>query len=166
MPAALRLPLPANGLPAGIGCERCLVRFLRVGGDDLEKNRLLPYGRLTTTGKPFVGGGTLATQGGDDLGGGVVGKVGVETHGSSIHSKNKSAMRKIILVQSPQCGHSSHMKEHERLAKLYSKTELESMQSGYSRKIDTATGFELANARRRYWTFEKAIDLKRKEVAR
>lgn len=58
------------------------------------------------------------------------------------------------------------MKEHERLAKLYSKTELESMQSGYSRKIDTATGFELANARRRYWTFEKAIDLKRKEVAR
>jgi hypothetical protein len=40
------------------------------------------------------------------------------------------------------------------------------MQSSYSRKIDTATGLELAAARRRYWTFEKAIDLKRKEGAR
>lgn len=57
------------------------------------------------------------------------------------------------------------MKEHERLAKHYGKTELESMQSSYSRKIDTATGLELAAARRRYWTLEKAIDIKRKEVA-
>ena len=36
------------------------------------------------------------------------------------------------------------------------------MQSGHSRKIDTTTVF--ANARRRYWTLEKAIDLKCKEV--
>ncbi len=106
MLAALRLPLSANGQPASIGCERCLVRFLCVCVDDLEENGLLPKRRLATAILPLVSGRTWATQGGDDLGGGVVGKVGVETHGRRIHGKNKSAMRKIVLAQSPQCGQS------------------------------------------------------------
>jgi len=104
MLAALTLTPCLGRQPASIGCDHGLVRFLRVGGDDLEENSLLPNRRLTTTGKPFVGGGTLATQGCNDLGGGVVGKVGVETHGRRIHRKNKSAMRKRMLAISPQCG--------------------------------------------------------------
>ena len=95
--------LPAR-LGAGHGWERCLVRFLRVGGDDLEENGLLPQRRLAATRKPLVSRGSLATQSGNDLGGGILGKVGGKTHSRRIHAENKSAMRKIDLAQSPQCG--------------------------------------------------------------
>lgn len=87
-----------------IGCDHGLVRNLRVLGNDMEENGLLPKRRLATAILPLVSGGSWATQCGNDLGSGVVGKVGVETHGRRIHGKNKSAMRKIVLVISLQCG--------------------------------------------------------------
>lgn len=99
----------ASRLPRGSRWLLGLVVPLRVRGDDMEENGLLPKRRLATAILPLVGGGSWATQGGDDLGGSVVCKVGIETHGRRIHGKNKSAMRKIKLVISPQCGHSQRM---------------------------------------------------------
>lgn len=104
MLAALTLTPCLDGQPASIDCDHGLVVPLRVCGNDMKENGLLPKRRLTTAILPFVGGGSRATQGCDDLGGGVVGKVRVETHGRRIHGKNKSAMRKIKLAQSPHCG--------------------------------------------------------------
>jgi len=115
MDAALRLrfarPLPRRSI-------QLLVVPLRVRGNDIEKNGLLPKRRLAASILPLVSGRSRATHGGDDLGSGVVGKVGVETHGRRIHGKNKSAMRKIVLAISPQCGHSQRMSNTEQIKAL------------------------------------------------
>jgi len=105
MLAALTLTPCLGGQPASIGCDHGLVVPLRVRGNDMEENGLLPKRRLATAILPLVSGGSRTTQGGDDLGGGVVGKVGVETHGRRIHGEKKSAMRKRELAKRPQCGH-------------------------------------------------------------
>lgn len=109
MTAASTLSFRPNARPAGICWDHRLVVPLRVVVDDLEKNGLLPKRRLAAAILPLVGGGSRAPQGGNNLGGGVVGKVGGETHGRRIHVQNKSAMRKIILATSPQCGHIRRM---------------------------------------------------------
>ena len=57
------------------------------------------------------------------------------------------------------------MKEAQRLAKTHSLEALYEMLKGYGIKIDTATGLALAAARRRYWTLDDAIALKKKEAA-
>ncbi len=110
MPAALRLPLSANGFPAGIGCERWLVvPLFGATGDDGQPMRLLPRRRLTPAILPIVGCAARATSGGDDLGGGKLGKVGGEAHGQTLPRKNKSAMPKIILAIRRQCRHITRM---------------------------------------------------------
>ena len=87
MLAALTLTPCLDGQPASIGWHHGLVVPLRVGGDDMEENGLLPKRRLATAILPLVGSGSRAAQRGDDLSGSVVGKVGVEAHVRRIHGK-------------------------------------------------------------------------------
>jgi hypothetical protein len=109
MPAALRLPLPATGFPAGIGCERCLVVLLRFFGDDGKEKLLLPGGRLAGAIKPRIGRLPWTAKGGNDLGGGILGKRFSEGHGQILPQKKKYAMQKINLAKCPQCRQSTHM---------------------------------------------------------
>ena len=84
-----------------------LVVPLRVRGNDMEENGLLPQGRLATAILPLVSGGTWATKSRHNLRGGVIGKLVGEGHGQILPQKKKSAMRKIILAISPHCGQSN-----------------------------------------------------------
>lgn len=52
-------------------------------------------------------------------------------------------------------------KTWEKLARDHTREELVEAQKGISLAIDKAAGLELAALRRRYWTYEKAIDSKR-----
>ena len=52
-------------------------------------------------------------------------------------------------------------KAWEKLASAHTRAELVEAQKGISLAIDRASGLELAALRRRYWTYEKAIDSKR-----
>ncbi len=109
MPAALRLPLPANGLPAGIGCERCLVVLLRFSDDDGKEKLLLPHGRLAGAIKPSVGRLPWTTQSRNDHSGGIRGERISEGHGQILPQKKKYAMQKINLAKRPQCRQSTRM---------------------------------------------------------
>ena len=52
-------------------------------------------------------------------------------------------------------------KAWEKLASAHTREELVEAQKGISLAIDKASGLELANLRRRYWTYEQAIAAKR-----
>ncbi|MFA5043119.1 MAG: hypothetical protein WC567_03920 [Kiritimatiellia bacterium] len=56
------------------------------------------------------------------------------------------------------------MKEAQGLAKVHGRETLEEMLKGYGMKIDRSTGLALAAARRRYFTIDTAIKIKRKEA--
>lgn len=101
MPAALRLPLPATGFPAGIGCERRLVVLLRFSDDDSKEKLLLPDGWLTGAINPSVGRLAWTTQSGNDHGSGIRGERISEGHGQILPQKKKYAMQKIILYKCP-----------------------------------------------------------------
>lgn len=60
---------------------------------------------------------------------------------------------------------SKTMKEARRLAKVHSRETLEEMLKGYGMKIDRATGLSLAAARRRYFSIDDAIKIKRQGAA-
>lgn len=107
MPAALRLPFPSTGFPAGIGCERWLVVPLRFSDDDSKEKLLLPHGRLTGAIKPCVGRLAWTTQSGNDHGSGIRGERISEGHGQILPDKKKYAMQKKELVLCLQCGHNN-----------------------------------------------------------
>lgn len=155
-----------SGVTSRVASPRCLLRrFVRGFSEQGEPVRMLPRGRLPATIEPIVSGATRATEGRDNLRGSVTRYVVSESHWLTVADKNKSAMPKIILATRRQCRHIENMKEAQRLAKTHSLETLYEMLKGYGIKIDTATGLALASARRRYWTLDDAITLKKKEAA-
>ena len=96
MPAALRLPLPATGLSAGIGCERCLVVLLRFSGDVCRQDRLEPLSGSAAANPRMSSSHRTSEDGGKACGSKC--KAVVPSHGGILPPKKKNAMRKIILV--------------------------------------------------------------------
>jgi hypothetical protein len=118
MPAALRLPLPATGCPAGIGWHERLVVPLRFSDDDGKEKLLLPHGRLTGAIKPSVGRLPRTTQSGNDHGGRIRGERISEGHGQILPQKKKYAMQKINLAKCPQCRQIACMSNTNHIATI------------------------------------------------
>ena len=98
MPAALRLPLPATGFPAGIGWHERLVVPLLGCDDDGKVNVLLPIWRAAAA-NPRMGGRHRTSKDGGKACGSKC-KAVVPVHGRILPQKKKNAMRKIILARS------------------------------------------------------------------
>lgn len=97
MPAALRLPLPATGYPAGIGWHERLVVPLLGGDDDGQVNVLLPVWRAAAANPRMSSGHRTSEDGGKARGSKC--KAVVPGHGQILPPKKKNAMRKIILAK-------------------------------------------------------------------
>jgi hypothetical protein len=149
--------MSSDALPA-VSCAALL--GLLYGG---KEDRLLPVWRPTSPHPRMRSSHRTSKDGGKA--GGAEGETIVPSHAERIHQKEKCAMRKIILAMIYAMRIVKAMKEAKRLAKVHSRETLEEMLKGYGMKIDRATGLALAAARRRYFTIDDAIKIKRKEVA-
>jgi hypothetical protein len=133
MPAALRLPLPATGYPAGIGWHERLVVLLRFSRDDGKEKRLLPFRRFAGAIEPSIGRLAWTTQSGNDHGSGIRGERISEGHGKILPDKKKYAMQKINLAKCPQCRQSTRMSNNQNI-QLTRKHTHNGVQFGYSKK--------------------------------